>query len=83
MFDKLLSLPAQTFQGAEANDLEGGVTGVTTVRSFLMRQVLGGIFDLSAVVVFLPILFAYSGPLALLVVGFAVVMGVLALFFKM
>jgi ATP-binding cassette subfamily B protein len=83
VFDKLLSLPAQTFQGAEANDLEGGVTGVTTVRSFLMRQVLGGIFDLSAVVVFLPILFAYSGPLALLVVGFAVVMGVLSLFFKM
>ena len=82
-FDKLLDLPMQTFLGAESSSLEGGIQGVTSIRFFLVRQVLGGIFDLSALLVFLPILIAYSVPLGLLVIGFAVVMGGASLTFKL
>jgi ABC-type bacteriocin/lantibiotic exporter with double-glycine peptidase domain len=82
-FDKLLDLPMQTFAGAESSSLESGIQGVTSIRFFLVRQVLGGIFDLSALIVFLPILIAYSVPLGLLVIGFAVVMGAASLTFRL
>ena len=82
-FDKLLDLPMQTFLGAESSSLEGGIQGVTSIRFFLVHQVLGGIFDLSALLVFLPILIVYSVPLGLLVIGFAVVMGAASLTFRL
>jgi ABC-type bacteriocin/lantibiotic exporter with double-glycine peptidase domain len=82
VFDKMLGLPVHSFQGSDASGLESGVLGSTTIRSFLVRQVITGVFDLSALIVFLPILFAYSTPLALLVMGFALTMGALSLFFK-
>lgn len=82
VFDKLLGLPVQSFQGSGASDLERGVLGTGTLRNFLAQQVLTRLFDLTAILVYLPILFAYSLPLGLLVVAFAVAMGTTSLAFK-
>jgi ATP-binding cassette subfamily B protein len=82
VFDKLLGLPVHAFHGGGAGDLEAGVLGGVPVRNFLANQVLGGLFDLTALLIFLPILFAYSAPLALLVIAFAVAMGAASLAFK-
>ena len=82
-FDKLLAMPVHMFQGTDATSLHEGVQGASTLRSFLSRQILGGIFDLTALLVYMPILFAYSIPMGLLVFGFAVAMGTASLLFKM
>ncbi|CCQ75146.1 peptidase domain-containing ABC transporter [Magnetospira sp. QH-2] len=81
-FDKLLAMPVHMFQGQDATSIEEGIQGAGTLRGFLARKVLGGLFDLTSLLVFLPILFAYSIPMALLVIGFAVVMGGASLAFK-
>jgi ABC-type bacteriocin/lantibiotic exporter with double-glycine peptidase domain len=79
VFDKLLALPAQILNSRPQSELESAVTGVTTVRLFLTRNVLTGLFELAGLLVFIPLLFFYSGILALIVVGFAVLMGVVQL----
>ena len=82
VFDKLLDLPAQTFQTSSAMEMEGKVQAVLGVRSFLSRQVLTNLYDATGILVFTPILFGYSPVLTLVVIGFAVLQGLIDLFSK-
>ncbi|MFL2783315.1 MAG: peptidase domain-containing ABC transporter [Rhodospirillales bacterium] len=83
VFDKLLDLPAQTFQTSSAMEMEGKVQAVLGVRSFLSRQVLTNLYDATGILVFTPILFGYSPVLTLVVIGFAVLQGLIDLFSKL
>jgi len=52
---------------------------VVSVRAFLSRQILTNLYEATGILVFVPILFGYSPTLALVVVGFAVLQGVIDL----
>lgn len=75
IFDKLLELPAQTFQTTGHNELETQVMSVVAVRNFISRQLLTTIYEATGILVFTPILFGYSPILAALVLGFALLQG--------
>ena len=81
-FDKLLNLPAQTFQVSTAAEIESKVTSINTVRSFLSRQILTNIFDATGILVFVPVLIGYSPILALVVVTFSILQGIVDLISK-
>ena len=79
VFDKLLDLPAQTFQVTSPAEMEGKVQSVLSVRAFLSRQILTNLYDATGILVFVPILFGYSPILTMVVIGFAVLQGVIDL----
>ena len=79
MFDKLLDLPAQTFQTTNPGEMEGRVQSVVSVRTFFSRQILTTLYDATGILVFVPILFGYSPILALVAVGFAILQGLIDL----
>ncbi|MGE4633228.1 MAG: ABC transporter transmembrane domain-containing protein, partial [Planctomycetota bacterium] len=81
IFDKILDLPISGFQHS-GSDFESAAMGAGTVRGFLSQQVLGRFFDLTALLVFLPILFAYSWILGSIVLAFAVASGLVSLSLK-
>lgn len=80
IFDKTMELPAQTFQTGNNSDFESVLQSPATVKNFLSRQVLTTIFDATGVIVFLPIICAYSLLLGLVVIVFTCVIGGIALF---
>ena len=82
LYDKTIELPAQTFQTTNASDLESVLQSPATVKNFLARQVLTTVFDATGVLVFLPILLAYSPLLGLIVIAFTCAIGGIALFGK-
>ena len=82
LFDKTIELPAQTFQTANAGDLESVLQSPSAVKSFLSQRVLATVFDATGVLVFLPILLAYSLLLGSIVVAFSCLIGGIALFGK-
>jgi len=79
VFDKLLDLPAQTFQVNSPMEMEGKVQSVLAVRTFFSRQILTNLYDAAGIFVFVPILFGYSPILTLVVIGFASLQGVIDL----
>ena len=83
LFDKLLALPAQTFQTTEASELETTLQTASSFQNFISRQILTNVFDAVGVVIFVPILIGYSPILALIAVGFAVASGLISLFGKL
>ena len=83
LFDKLMALPAQTFQTTPANELESTLQAASSFRMFISRQILGNLFDAIGILIFAPILFGYSPILALVALSFAVLSGLLSLYGKM
>ncbi len=81
-FDKLLQLPSQMFQVAAPGEMESKIHSINTIRSFLSRQVLTNLFDATGILVFLPVLIGYSPVLALVIVLFAIVQGLVDLYTK-
>ena len=83
VFDKLLDLPAQSFQTSSPSEMEGKVQAVLGVRSFISRQILTNLYDATGILVFTPVLFGYSPILTIVVIGFAILQGVIDLMSKM
>jgi ABC-type bacteriocin/lantibiotic exporter with double-glycine peptidase domain len=81
-FDKLLRLPSQVFQVAAPGEMESKIQSINTIRSFLSRQVLTNLFDATGILVFLPVLIGYSPVLALVIVFFSIVQGLVDLYTK-
>ena len=81
-FDKLLQLPSQMFQVAAPGEMEAKIQSINTIRSFLSRQVLTNLFDATGILVFLPVLIGYSPVLALVIVLFSIVQGLVDLYTK-
>ena len=59
LFDKLLALPAQTFQTTEASELETTLQTASSFQTFISRQLLANVFDAVGIVIFVPILIGY------------------------
>ncbi|MEK9942977.1 MAG: ABC transporter transmembrane domain-containing protein [Gammaproteobacteria bacterium] len=78
-FEKLLKLPSQTFQTTASSEIEAQVNAVTSIRLFLARQVLTNLYDATGILLFLPVLFGYSPTLALVVILFAILQGLVDL----
>ena len=83
LFDKIIALPAQTFQTTPANELESTMQAASSFRMFISRQILGNVFDAIGILIFLPILIGYSPILALVAFSFAILSGLLSLYGKM
>ncbi|MBO34470.1 MAG: hypothetical protein CMM74_16085 [Rhodospirillaceae bacterium] len=81
-FDKMLKLPAQMFQTTSASEIEGNVQSVNAIRLFISRQILTNLFDAAGILVFVPVLIGYSPILALVVIFFSVIQGIIDLISK-
>ena len=80
VFDKVMSLPASTFQTGSPAEFEGILQSPLTIKNFISRQVLTTIFDATGLLVFMPVLFGYSPALALIVACFTILIGAITLF---
>jgi ABC-type bacteriocin/lantibiotic exporter with double-glycine peptidase domain len=81
-FDKLLNLPAQMFQVNSTAEMEAKVNSINTLKTFLSRQILTNIFDATGILVFVPVLIGYSPILALVVISFSIIQGIVDLISK-
>ena len=81
-FDKMLALPIHQLDGSNTRRLEEAVNSVTSLKTFVSRSVVSGVFDVAGLLVFLPILFLYSSLLGLIVLFFAFFLGFSSYYFK-
>ena len=82
IFDKLLGLPLIQVQGDNIIKFNGSMQSITALRNTLVMRVFKVVFDLTAVLVFVPVLFAYNFLMGLIVLGFAILMGVNKIIFN-
>ena len=80
IFDKVMALPAATFQTGSPSEFEALLQASGKIKSFISTQVLKTIFDATNILVFLPVLFGYSPILALIVTLFSMTIGTITLF---
>ncbi|WGS86880.1 peptidase domain-containing ABC transporter [Methylomonas sp. UP202] len=72
-FAQLLSLPIDYFETTTAGVITRHMHQLEGIRQFLTGRLFFTALDVLALLIFLPILFAYSVKLALIVLGFSVV----------
>ena len=82
LFDKILGLPIHQIEADKDLKIESSTQAVSSLKIFLTRHLLLAIFDVAGLLVFLPILFLYSNLLALIVIGYAVILGLLSFLFR-
>jgi len=75
IFDKLLGLPLIQVQGDNINKFNGSMQSITALRNTLVMRVFKVVFDLTAVLVFVPVMFAYNFLMGIIVLGFSLLMG--------
>jgi ATP-binding cassette subfamily B protein len=74
-FGKLLSLPVDYFESNSAGVVTRHMQQLESIRNFLTGRLFFTALDTAALVIFLPLLFAYSFKLALIVLVFSLVIG--------
>ena len=82
IFDKLLGLPLIQVQGDNINKFNSSMQSITALRNTIVMRVFKTVFDLTAVLVFVPVMFAYNFLMGLIVLGFAILMGVNKIIFN-
>ena len=82
IFDKLLGLPLIQVQGDNIIKFNGSMQSITVLRNTMVMRVFKVVFDLTAVLVFVPVLFAYNLLMGLIVLGFAILMGINKIIFN-
>ena len=82
IFDKLLGLPLIQVQGDNINKFNGSMQSITALRNTVVMRVFKTVFDLTAVLVFVPVMFAYNFLMGIIVLGFAILMGVNKIIFN-
>ena len=78
-FGHLLSLPIALFEQASAGVLVKHMQQTGRIREFLTGKLFLTLLDGLSLFVFLPVLFFYSVKLTLVVVGFALLVGIVVL----
>lgn len=63
IFDKLLNLPIDYFERVPVGELTRNIGEFARVRAFLVGQIFGTVLDSFVLIVFLPIMFAFSALL--------------------
>jgi len=82
IFDKLLGLPLIQVQGDNINKFNGSMQSITALRNTVVMRVFKTVFDLTAVLVFVPVMFAYNFLMGIIVLGFAILMGLNKIIFN-
>ena len=82
IFDKLLGLPLIQVQGDNINKFNTSMQSITALRNTVVMRVFKTVFDLTAVLVFVPVMFAYNFLMGLIVLGFAILMGLNKIIFN-
>jgi len=82
IFDKLLGLPLIQVQGDNINKFNSSMQSITALRNTVVMRVFKTVFDLTAVLVFVPVMFAYNFLMGVIVLGFAILMGVNKIIFN-
>ena len=72
-FKKLLSLPIDYFETSTAGGITRHMQQLSAIRNFLTGSLFFTFLELTAVIIFIPILFTYSVKLAYIVLGFTLV----------
>jgi len=62
-------------QGDNINKFNSSMQSITALRNTIVMRVFKTVFDLTAVLVFVPVMFAYNFLMGLIVLGFAILMG--------
>jgi ATP-binding cassette subfamily B protein len=75
----LLSLPIDFFETASAGVLVRHMQQLDRIRQFLTGKLFLTLLDATALIVFVPLLFLYSGLLAAVVLGFAAATGLVVI----
>ena len=75
IFDKLLGLPLIQVQGDNINKFNSSMQSITALRNTVVMRVFKTVFDLTAVLVFVPVMFAYNFLMGIIVLGFSLLMG--------
>jgi len=75
-FGHLLKLPIDYFETTTAGVINRHMQQLEKIRSFLTGRVFFTVLDATALFIFLPILFSYSVKLAMITLGFTVLIGV-------
>ena len=70
-FERLLSLPIDFFEHASAGVITKHMQQVEKIREFLTGRLFLTLLDATSLLVVVPLLFLYSGRLAILVLGFS------------
>src|SRR5512133_1020704 len=70
-FERLLSLPIGFFERASAGVITKHMQQVEKIRGFLTGRLFLTLLDATSLLVIVPLLFLYSGRLAMLVLGFS------------
>lgn len=79
VFGRLLSLPIDYFETTSAGVVTRHMQQLESIRSFLTGRLFFTALDATALLIFLPLLFAYSFKLALVVLGFTLaIAGIIA-----
>ncbi len=71
MFDKVVNLPLDFFERNSVGEISRDMNEMYKVRNFLTGQLFGSVLDALVLVVFLPIMFAFSPLLTAFVLAFA------------
>ena len=82
IFDKLLGLPLIQVQGDNINKFNTSMQSITALRNTVVMRVFKTVFDLTAVLVFVPVMFAYNFLMGIIVLGFAILMGLNKIIFN-
>jgi ATP-binding cassette subfamily B protein len=71
----LLGLPLIEVQGENITKFGGSMQSITALRNTMVMRVFKVVFDLTAVLVFVPVMFAYNFLMGIIVLGFSLLMG--------
>ena len=82
IFDKLLSMPLLLVQGENIGRYGRSIQSISSLRITLINKIFHGIFDLTALLVYLPILFAYNIFMGIIVVLFSTIIGLTKIIFN-
>jgi ATP-binding cassette subfamily B protein len=76
-FKQLLSLPIDYFESTSAGVVTRHMQQLESIRSFLTGRLFFTMLDATALLIFLPLLFAYSFKLAIIVLAFTLVIALI------
>jgi ATP-binding cassette, subfamily B, bacterial HlyB/CyaB len=76
-FKHLLSLPIDFFETSTAGVVTRQMQQLEGIRHFLTGRLMFSVMDALALIIFLPLLFTYSATLALIVLGFTLLMALI------
>ena len=74
VFNKIISLPMDFFERRPSGEIIKNMAQAERIRNFLTGSLFMSMLDMVSLVIFLPVMLAYSVPLAMLVLGFTLLM---------